>query len=327
MSEAILRVENLSVNFGDVRAVDDVSLTVDPGDVYAVVGESGCGKSTLAYSILALVPPPGRICAGRVLLRDEDLAAMPASALNRLRAADVAMVFQAAMNSFNPVLTIGRQVQHILDAHPEHSLDGRAHFTELLDLVRLPAEQVWNSYESQLSGGMKQRVAIAVALLLQPSILVLDEPTTALDVLNQRLIIEILKDLRRSLDVTIIFVTHDLGLVAELASRVAVMYAGRLVEVGSVDEIFAADRRHPYVEALVGAIPSVFDGDGSARAIPGQVPNLAALPGGCRFAPRCGLARPVCAQVDPPLLADAAGHALACHVVNSGRPVREEVSR
>lgn len=321
MTGGIIEVDGLSVDFGDgagsVRAVDGVSLSVQPGDVYAIVGESGCGKSTLAYSLLNLVPPPGRISAGRVLLQDRDLANLPPAELNRVRAADIAMVFQSAMNSFNPVLTIGRQVRHILDAHPQAARgDGKARFGELLDLVRLPPERVWNAYESQLSGGMKQRVAIAVALLLEPQVLVLDEPTTALDVLNQRMVIDILKELRGRLDVTIVFVTHDLGLVAELASKVAVMYAGRLVEVGTVREIFSARRRHPYVTALLGAIPGVFERNAAATAIPGQVPNLAALPPGCRFAPRCQLAEPGCSSADPELRADETGHALACHVVN-----------
>ena len=172
------------------------------------------------------------------------------------------------------------------------------------------------AFESRLSGGMKQRVAIAVALLLQPKVLVLDEPTTALDVLNQRLVIDILRDLHDTLGMTIIFVTHDLALVAELAERVAVMYAGRLVEVGTVDGIFYGQRRHPYAEALIEAIPSVMGNRELIRSIPGQVPSLLELPPGCRFAPRCPLARDVCRAVEPSLLTDAHEHSVACHVVN-----------
>jgi peptide/nickel transport system ATP-binding protein len=319
----LLEVERLAVEFGKVRAVDDVSLTVQQGEIYALVGESGCGKSTLAYSLLDIVPPPGRIAEGDVRFRGRSLKSMSKGALNRVRAAEVAMVFQAAMNAFNPVITIGRQVDHILDAHPEvypNRAEGREYFEHLIRLVRLRPDRVWDAYESRLSGGMKQRVAISVALLLKPSMLVLDEPTTALDVLSQRLVVDILRDLHDTLGVTIVFITHDLAVVAELADRVAVMYAGRLVESGTVDEIFSARRRHPYVEALIAAIPSV-EGDGDIRPIPGQVPNLADLPPGCRFTPRCPLAEAVCSEQDPPLRSDAGGHGVACHVAN--RPLTQ----
>lgn len=316
----VIEIDELSVNFGSVRAVDNVSLIVRPGEVFALAGESGCGKSTLAYSLLGMVPPPGFISSGAVRYRGLDLAEMSTRDLHRLRAAEVSMVFQAAMSAFNPVVTIGTQVDHVLDAHPDcfpNRREGRAHFDELLRLVRLDPQAIWRSYESRLSGGMKQRVAIALALLLRPSLVVLDEPTTALDILSQRLVIDILKDLHASLGVTIVFITHDLALVAELASRVGVMYAGRLVEAGTVDEIFYDRRRHPYVDALIRAIPSVSGDISLIKSIPGRVPNLAELPPGCRFAPRCGLAEKVCGEVDPQLLQDVGGHAVACHVVNA----------
>lgn len=320
---ALLEVDDLTVAFGDgsgsVRAVENVSLSVQAGEIYALVGESGCGKSTLAYSLLNIVPPPGQVIGGEVRFRGRSCQQMTKRELNRLRGAELAMVFQGAMNAFNPVLTIGTQVEHILQAHPDvfdDPREGREYFEHLLELVQLPPKRIWKSFESQLSGGMKQRVAIAVSLLLKPSVVVLDEPTTALDVLNQRLVIDILKDLHRSLGVTILFVTHDLAVVAELATRVAVMYAGRLVDSGTVDEIFSADRRHPYVEALINAIPSVLAAGLHVKPIGGQVPNLAALPQGCRFAPRCPLAEQVCTEVEPPLLSDAEGHRVACHVKN-----------
>ncbi len=321
--QPLLEVDDLTVAFGDgpgsVRAVENVSLSVDAGEIYALVGESGCGKSTLAYSLLQIVPPPGRIAGGTVRFRGQSTTEMTKRELNGLRGAELAMVFQGAMNAFNPVLTIGTQVDHILQAHPEvfaDPLDGREYFRDLLELVQLPADRIWKSFESQLSGGMKQRVAIAVALLLKPSVVILDEPTTALDVLNQRLVIDILKDLHRTLGVTIIFVTHDLAVVAEMATRVAVMYAGRLVESGTVEEVFKASRRHPYVEALINAIPSVLDSGLAVRPIGGAVPNLAELPAGCRFAPRCPRAEDQCHQLEPPLLGDDHGHLVACHVVN-----------
>jgi peptide/nickel transport system ATP-binding protein len=319
--ESLLEVQDLTVGFGPVRAVQDVSLSIDRGAVYGLVGESGCGKSTLAYALLGLVPPPGRTLAGAVRFRGQDLAQLSYPELRRLRARHIAVVFQAAMSAFNPVISIGAQVEHILDAHPDaypSHREGRQHFEELLHLVRLRPEQVWPTYESRLSGGMKQRVAIAIALLLQPEVLVLDEPTTALDVLSQRLVIDIIRDLHETLGTTVVFVTHDLAVVAELAERVAVMYAGRLVESGTVEEIFFDERRHPYVKALISAMPSVTADLSSLRSIPGSVPDLSALPPGCRFAPRCPLAQPVCAETEPPLLASPSGHAVSCHVVNSG---------
>ncbi|MBA8793192.1 peptide/nickel transport system ATP-binding protein [Friedmanniella endophytica] len=324
-SAPLLEVDDLTVAFGDgpgsVRAVENVSLSVGTGEIYALVGESGCGKSTLGYSLLGIVPPPGRIAGGDVRFRGRSTTAMPKNELNGLRGSELSMVFQGAMNAFNPVLTIGTQVEHILAAHPgrfSSDEEGKAYFEHLLELVQLPPERIWKSFESQLSGGMKQRVAIAVALLLKPSLVVLDEPTTALDVLNQRLVIDILKELHRELGVTIIFVTHDLAVVAELATRVAVMYAGRLVESGTVDEIFGAGRRHPYVEALINAIPSVLDSGLRVKPIGGSVPNLARLPQGCRFAPRCSLAEDLCRSTEPPLVGDAVGHLVSCHVVNRG---------
>jgi peptide/nickel transport system ATP-binding protein len=319
-SPIILEVDRLSIDFGSIRAVDDVSLAVHEGDVYALAGESGCGKSTLAYSLLGMVPPPGVVSAGEIRFQGRNLTHMKHRELNELRAADVSMVFQAAMNAFNPVITIGKQVEHVLEAHPDsyaNAREGRDYFEYLIRLVKLTPETIWNGYESRLSGGMKQRVAIALALLLKPRVLVLDEPTTALDILSQRLVINILKDLHETLGVTIVFITHDLALVAELADRVAVMYAGRLVENGTIDEIFYGERRHPYVNALIRAIPSVNGDPSLIKPIPGRVPSLAELPPGCRFAPRCQLAEAICHEVDPPLLSDERGHAVACHVVNA----------
>jgi peptide/nickel transport system ATP-binding protein len=323
VAEPILVVDNLSVAFGKgagaVWAVADVSLDVHAREIYALVGESGCGKSTLAYSLLGVVPEPGRVVGGDVRYRGQSLRSMSLNDLNHIRGAEIAMVFQAAMNAFNPVLTVGRHVEHSLKAHPDvfaRPEEGRAYFEQLLVSLRLEPAKIWGSFESQLSGGMKQRVAIALALLLKPSVLVLDEPTTALDLLNQRLVIDILKELQDSLGVTIILVTHDLGVVAEIATRVAVMYAARLVESGTVREIYKKGRRHPYVAALIEAIPSVLGQGLLVRPIGGQVPNLSELPPGCRFAPRCPLAEEICTRVEPALVADDKDHRVACHVVN-----------
>ncbi|MHB2027284.1 MAG: ABC transporter ATP-binding protein [Acidimicrobiales bacterium] len=323
-STPIVEVRNLTVSFGvganSVRAVEEVSLRVQEGDIVALVGESGCGKSTFAAALLDIIPAPGQVSAGEVLVQGRSLATMTREERRHLRGATVAMVFQSAMNAFNPVLTIGDQVDHILRAHPDvfaTRREGREYFAHVLDLVRLDPVRINSSYESQLSGGMKQRVAIAVAVLLKPKVVVLDEPTTALDVWNQRIVISILRDLHRTLGITIVLVTHDLAVVAEMATKVAVMYAGRLVEFGTVEEIFKDARRHPYVVALVGAIPSVLEGGLAVRPIPGQVPNLTQLPEGCRFAPRCALAEPRCRDEEPALIANESGHLVACHVVNS----------
>jgi peptide/nickel transport system ATP-binding protein len=318
---SLLDVRDLTVSFGAVRAVENVSLSIPGGTIYGLVGESGCGKSTLAYSLLGLVPPPGRVISGEVRFQGTDLATMSYSQLRQLRARHIAVVFQAAMSGFNPVLTIGTQVEHILQAHPgvyQSHQEGRRYFEELLRLVRLRPEQIWRTYESRLSGGMKQRIAIAIALLLKPEVLVLDEPTTALDVLSQRLVIDIVRDLHDTLGATVVLVTHDLAVVAEVAERVAVMYAGRLVESGTVEEIFFDERRHPYVKALISAMPSITADPESLRSIPGQVPDLSDLPPGCRFAPRCALAQPICSETEPELLVSGSGHAVSCHVVNSG---------
>jgi len=304
---------------GRLRAVDNVSLQVREGDVYALVGESGCGKSTLAGALLNLVPEPGHIVQGDVLVHGRSLRSMTEEELRRLRASDLATVFQAAMSSFNPVVSIGRQVGHVLDSHPDVWPDrkaGFAYFEHLLELVRLDPKRVRNSFESQLSGGMKQRVAIAFACVLRPSVLLLDEPTTALDVVNQRLVIDVLLDLRNELGVTILFVTHDLSVVAELATTVGVMYAGEMAQIAPIDEIFYGDRRHPYVQSLLSSIPNVLVPGRNARAIPGNVPRFDQLPPGCRFAPRCKLAESICLSKDPDLVDDGSGNRVACHPLN-----------
>jgi peptide/nickel transport system ATP-binding protein len=321
--EVVLEARDLSVDFdlpaGRLRAVDDVSIQVRRGDVYALVGESGCGKSTLASALLNLLPEPGRIAEGDVLLRGRSLRSMDAEELRKTRASEMATVFQAAMSSFNPVISIGRQVGHVLDCHPEvwpDRQEGLAYFEHLLELVRLPPRRVRGAFESQLSGGMKQRVAIAFACVLRPSVLLLDEPTTALDVINQRLVIDVLADLRDELGVTIFFVTHDLSVVAELATTVAVMYAGRMAQVAPIDDVFYGDRRHPYVRALLSSIPNVLVSGRNAATIPGIVPRLDQLPPGCRFAPRCERAEAICASEDPTLTDDHKGNRVACHPLN-----------
>ncbi|MCL6442412.1 MAG: ABC transporter ATP-binding protein [Alicyclobacillus sp.] len=328
-----IEARNVTVAFptprGIVRAVDNVSVTINEGDVFALVGESGCGKSTLAFAIMNLVPQPGYVESGEIHFNGKNLLRLQAEELRRIRGQDVAMVFQASMNSFNPVLRIRQQIDHILEAHPDvwpSRADGVSYFKQLLQMVRLQPDVVLNAFPHELSGGMKQRMAIAVSLLLKPKLLLLDEPTTALDVLNQRLVLDILRDLHAQLNITVLFVTHDLGVVAEVADKVGVMYAGKMVDIGTVDEVFYDEYRHPYVTALINAAPSPFRLDTKPTAIAGSVPNLIDLPAGCRFASRCPVKQPICLQEEPQLVKNASGHAVSCHVITSMSAVEREVT-
>jgi peptide/nickel transport system ATP-binding protein len=322
---SLLDVRHLTVVFdtprGRIRAVDDVSLSVGEEEALGIVGESGCGKSTLALALMGLVPEPGYVAHGEIRFGQLDLVGAPESRWQSIRAERVAMVFQASMNSFNPVLRIRTQVEHVLEAHPtvfSTVAEGLSAMRELLKMVNLDPGPVLQAYPHELSGGMKQRVAIALALLLSPRLLILDEPTTALDVLNQRGVLDSVKRLRRELRFGVILITHDLGIVAELAERVAVMYAGQLVEVGPCDDIFYAKRRHPYVAGLLRAAPAVFS-DQRAEPIAGSVPDLAAPPPGCRFADRCPLVDPACRADPPALLEEAPGHLVRCPVTLGGK--------
>lgn len=320
-SQALLHIEALTVGFrtrrGMLRAVEDVSLEIFEGDVVGLVGESGCGKSTLAMAMLGLVPEPGHIESGHIWFGSLDLGHARSSDWRHVRAEKISMVFQASMNSFNPVLPIRTQVDHILEAHPgvwPTVQAGHARMAELLELVHLDPRRVLDAFPHQLSGGMKQRVAIAMSLLLNPGILVLDEPTTALDVINQRLVLDILKDLHRRLKLTVVFVTHDLAIVADLATKIGVMYAGQLVEYGSVEQVFYATRRHPYVLGLIHAAPSAFARE-RPQAIPGSVPDLVTLGEGCRFVDRCPMREASCETGSPALVLEAEGHWIRCPIV------------
>lgn len=300
--EPLLSVRHLVTSFktdaGVVRAVDDVSFDVEAGKTLAVVGESGCGKSVTALSLMRLVPsPPGTIESGKVLLGGQDLLAIPESKMRAVRGRDVAMVFQEPMTSLNPVYTVGSQIREAIRIHQDMSRrDAQARALELLDLVGIPspAERA-QSYPHQLSGGMRQRVMIAMALSCNPVLLLADEPTTALDVTIQAQILDLLRKLQDELRMGIVFITHDLGIVAEFAHDVVVMYAGRVVEIASVSELFARPL-HPYTRGLLKSLPptqlSVSRGEVRDRHLPtieGMVPSLLDLPRGCRFADRCAL--------------------------------------
>ena len=316
----VLEVEGLRTWFftrrGVVRAVDDVSFALREGETLAIVGESGCGKSITALSILGLVPsPPGRIVGGTVKLRGTDLLRVDEEAMRRVRGNAISMIFQEPMTSLNPVMTIGAQIEEALLLHQAEK--GRAavreRAIEMLRLVRIPEpERRAREYPHQLSGGMRQRAMIAMALSCNPRVLIADEPTTALDVTIQAQILELVVDLQRRLGTAVILITHDLGVVAETADRVIVMYAGRKVEEAEVVALF--DRPlHPYTVGLMGSIPHLVEETTERLAeIPGMVPALTDLPPGCAFAPRCPMARDRCRAEAPPFAEWRPGHFSAC---------------
>jgi oligopeptide/dipeptide ABC transporter ATP-binding protein len=316
----LLEVRDLHTEFrtgaGLVRAVDGVSYTVDPGETVAIVGESGSGKSVGAMSILRLIPnPPGRITQGRILFAGRDLMTLSDDAMRQVRGGEIGMVFQEPMTSLNPVLTIGRQITEAVEQHQKVDRNrARERAVELLGLVGIadPKRRL-KQYPHQLSGGMRQRVMIAIALACNPKLIIADEPTTALDVTIQAQILELMKELTRKLNVALIIITHNLGVVARYANRVNVMYAGRIVESGSAPEIYHKPR-HPYTMALLRSVPRL-DRPRQARLDPvdGQPPDLTRLDGGCAFRPRCRFAVEACGQAQPTLEpAGDAGHLAAC---------------
>ena len=307
MSEPLLAVEDLRTHFltgdGVVRAVDGVSFEVRAGETLALVGESGSGKSVTALSILRLVPePPGKIVSGRLRFQGRDLLALAPDGMRRVRGKEISMIFQEPMTSLNPVFSCGEQIAEALRLHERASRrEARARTVELLRLVGIPApEQRAGEYPHQLSGGMRQRVMIAMALACGPALLIADEPTTALDVTIQAQILDLLGRLQEELGMAVLLITHDLGVVAENASRVAVMYAGQIVEYGDAGAILRRPR-HPYTAGLLASLPRLGARGASLRVIPGQVPDAARLPLACRFHPRCPAVVERCRTLDPPL--------------------------
>ncbi|MQY15832.1 Oligopeptide transport ATP-binding protein OppD [Streptomyces sp. RB5] len=311
---ALLSVRDLRVAYRTgggrmVEAVRGVDFDLYPEQTLALVGESGSGKSTLGLGLLRLLPRTGHITGGEVVYRGSDpegtdVLRMEGSRLRRWRWSEVAMVFQGAMNAFNPVLKVGDQFADTMRAHLPRQRLGKAQVrersAESLRAVRLEPGQVLDSYPHELSGGMRQRALIALALILEPRVLVLDEPTTALDLLTQRAIVDMLQELRAERGFSMIFISHDLALASELADRVATMYAGRIIESGTTPDLFRAPR-HPYTVGLIRAVPPVRAGAVEPVSIPGAPPNLAQLPPGCSFAPRCGHATDACEATDPAL--------------------------
>ena len=321
MSEPLLVVEDLAVGYrqptgGVVRAVEHVSFTLNHGETLGLCGESGCGKSTLVYGLLRTLVAPGVVLNGRVMLAGHDLLRADAATLRSLRWTTAAMVPQSALSALNPVLTIGEHIRDTLAAHPDHAL---AHSTnrgrELMELVDIDPIHL-RSYPHELSGGMRQRVAIALALAFNPPLIVMDEPTTALDVVLERDILRRVLALQREMGFAMIFITHDLALLLQLAHRIAVMYAGHLIEQGPVKGFFTGGS-HPYTQGLFGAIPPAIGEDREARSIPGSAANILNPPTGCRFHPRCEHVIDSCRATRPTRRVIGPRHEVACPLVES----------
>jgi len=318
-------VEDLRVVFGppgrEQVAVDGVSLTLGPGEVLGIVGESGCGKTLTALSILRLIPnPPGRIAGGQILFRGQDLAHASEKAMNQIRGKEISMIFQEPMTALNPVFKIGEQIGETMRVHDGLTrAQARSGALQMLERVGIsnPAQRL-GQYPHELSGGMRQRVMIAIALACRPQILIADEPTTALDVTIQAQILLLLRELQSELGMAVVLITHDLGVVAQVVDRVAVMYAGRIVEEGSATAVFERPS-HPYTRLLLESIPTLDQQQDRLQTIPGMVPSLSNLPTGCRFHPRCPDVRPACLAAAPASFEVAPGHRAACIAVNSYR--------
>jgi oligopeptide/dipeptide ABC transporter ATP-binding protein len=317
---ALLEVEGLTTTFpadgGRQAVVEDVDLTLEAGEVLALVGESGCGKSMTALSILRLVPRPGRVDADRIALAGRDLQSLPVTEMRSVRGSEISMIFQEPMTSLNPVVSAGDQVVEAIRLHRRTSRkEARSRTAELFERVGIPDPvQRLDAYPHELSGGLKQRVMIAMALAAEPKLLIADEPTTALDVTIQAQILELLRELRDQLGTAILLITHDLGVVNELSDRVAVMYAGRIVEEGSRSEVLGA-ARHPYTQGLLRSIPALARRGEPLAEIPGTVPAPGEWPLGCRFQTRCPLVFDVCRQEVPGAAQVGPGHFACCHAV------------
>jgi oligopeptide/dipeptide ABC transporter ATP-binding protein len=318
MTEPLLTTDDLRVDFRlrarTVHAVRGVSIELSPGETLAVLGESGSGKSVTAQAIMGLLDPRRAAVSGVVRFEGTDLLTVDRRARRRYQGRRIAMIFQDALAALNPVATVGTQIAEVLRVHEGMSrAAARTRTVELMDQVRIPAAAArYDSYPHQLSGGMRQRVMIAMALALRPQVLIADEPTTALDVTVQAQIMELLTNLRDEAGLAMLFITHDLAVSADVADRIAVMYAGRVVETGTAAELYRRPR-HPYTVGLLNSVPRATTRGQRLTPIVGNPPSPAALPPGCPFHPRCPLAQDICRQEDPPLRIVSSGHASACH--------------
>ncbi len=320
MTAPILEVDDLAVSFphegGRARVVDGIGLSIGTGEVVALVGESGCGKSMTALAILRLVPRPGRVERGSVRLEGRDVLSLPVAEMRALRGQHAAMIFQEPMTSLNPVVTAGAQVVEAIRLHERvGASSARDRVLGIFEQVGIPDPRArFDSFPHQLSGGMKQRVMIAMALAMRPRLLIADEPTTALDVTIQAQILDLMRQLREELGTAILLITHDLGVVNELADRVSVMYAGKIAEEGGRTEILGTPR-HPYTQGLLRSMPARARRGERLVEIPGVVPTAGAWPSGCRFRTRCDRAIPLCGEADPPAVTVGAAQTAWCHVV------------
>lgn len=318
MPQTLLQVDQLKTCFrtkqGTVTAVDGVSFNVNQGETLGIVGESGCGKSVTSLSILGLLPhATGKIAGGRIIFKGEDITQKSNRELCKIRGKEIAMIFQDSMTSLNPVLTIGRQLEETIAVHSEASRgEIRAQALKILTQVGVSSpKQRLREYPHQLSGGMRQRVMIAMALSCSPALLIADEPTTALDVTIQAQIIDLMMELKRKINSSILLITHDMGVVAEMADRILVMYAGQVVELGTVRQVFKKPL-HPYTQGLLASIPRLDRDMGRLMAIEGSVPSLANMPLGCRFQARCPSAMEICKATAPPMLSLGEGRQVRC---------------
>lgn len=313
----LLRVEELRTYFfteaGIVKAVDGVSFTVNKGETLGLVGESGSGKTVSALSVMRIVPRPGRILSGKILFGDDTLLEKRDEEMMKVRGKKIAMIFQDPTSSLNPVFSVERQLAEIITLHEGIAKqDARERVIKVLDLVGIPdSEKRIKEYPHQFSGGMKQRVAVARALLLEPELLFADEPTTSLDVTIQAQVLDLMKHLKEELGMSLVLITHDMGIVADMTDRVTVLYAGQVAETAQTKELYRLPR-HPYTKALLEAVPRL-DMDRTLEVIPGNIPNLIEPPSGCRFHPRCKYAREICSKMVPVLEEVKPGHIVACH--------------
>jgi peptide/nickel transport system ATP-binding protein len=328
--EPLVEVKGLTIEFpvrsGLLRAVNEADFVIPKGKITALVGESGSGKSTMASAIMRAITVPGRVSGGSITFDGRDVMSLGKKELQAYKWEQVSMVFQAAQNALNPVVRIKEQIMETFLAHARSKPYTEKQMTErarnLLDYVRLDPDRVLNSFPHELSGGMKQRVMIAFSLLLDPKLVILDEPTTALDVITQAYIFDILKKIHKEMNITMLLLTHDIGVVAKTADRVGVMYAGNVVEAGDVFDMFKRPK-HPYTAKLMKAVPSLYEDVSERKGIPGSPPDLLDMPPGCPFHPRCDYAHDKCRKHNPIKVYTPAGHEVACHLYPNPESVAE----